>query len=105
VSDFVARHLGPADFHDGSIERVDRSADRERVTVRGESGQRYSVIFSGVTELQAVRPEGMLLYALSESPAEGAVRRFSFTNWEDEDDARLEISATAAQIELLQGAG
>ena len=105
MSDFSVRHLGPADFHDGSIESVDRSADRVRVTVRGESGQRYSVTFSGVTELQAVRPEGMLLYALSELPAQGAVRRFSFTNWEDEDDARLEISATAAHIELLQAAG
>jgi hypothetical protein len=105
VSDSTVRHLGPADFHDGSIESVERSADRVCVTVRGESGQRYSVTFSGVTDLHTVKPEGMLLYALSEVPAQGAVRRFSFTNWEDEDDARLEISAIGAQIEPLEAAG
>jgi hypothetical protein len=105
VTDSSVRYLGPADFHDGSIVSVERSADRVRVTVRGESGQRYSVTFSGVTDLHAVRPEGMLLYALSESPAEGPVRHFSFSNWRDEDAARLEISATAAHIEPLHAAG
>jgi hypothetical protein len=105
VSDSSVVHLGPADFHDGSIEGVRQSADRVRVTVRGESGQRYLVTFTGVTALHAVRPEGMLLYALTEIPTVDAVRRFSFTNWEDDDDARLEISAIAAHIEPLSPAG
>ena len=63
------------------------------------------VAMSDVTDLQAVRPEDMSPYALSESPAQSTVRRFSFTNWRNEDDAPLEISATASRIELLHAGG
>ena len=101
VSGNTVRHVGPPDFHDGIIERVERSVDRVQVTVRGESGRRYSVTFAGASEVCAVRPEGMLLYALSALPSDDGVRRFRFTNWDDEDEAKLEIVAESARIETL----
>lgn len=40
----------------------------------------------------------MLLYSLSELSAEPPYRRFVFANWNDEDDAALEIDATGFAV-------
>jgi hypothetical protein len=40
----------------------------------------------------------MMLYALSELHAEPPLRRFSFANWDDADEAFLEIEAEGFSI-------
>jgi hypothetical protein len=86
------RPLAPANFHDGSVIAVEGTGDRAHVEVSGASGRRYPVEFSSVVNLRAVRPEGTLLYALAELPGERGARCFSFTNWDETADAKLEVA-------------
>lgn len=85
--------VGDPDFHDGQVVTVSRSGSHVQVEVRGASGRTYEVAFSGVESVTQVRPEGMLLYALTEMPSEPPLRRFVFANWDEEDEASLEVEA------------
>jgi hypothetical protein len=89
---FVA-YVGDPDIHDGHIVQVEKKDKRVRVLVRGFSGRRFWVEFSGVESVKSSRPEGMMLYSLSEMKAPAPLRRFVFTNWDEDDDAFLEIVA------------
>ena len=89
----AVRYVGPETLHDGHLVSVERSGDMATVRVRTHEGTTLALEFSGVQALTAVRPEGMLLYGLAELEAEGPVRQFMFANWEEWDDAGLEIAA------------
>ncbi len=39
-----------------------------------------------------------MLYALSEMRAPAPLRRFAFANWDDDDDAILEIDAATVRV-------
>jgi hypothetical protein len=59
-------------------------------SLKGNSGRYYDVIFSKVASVEAERPEGMMLYAISEFSCTPPLRRFVFANWygpEDSDDS------------------
>jgi hypothetical protein len=88
-------YVGPPELHDGHLLHVSRAGDRATVVVRSPHGREIALEFTGVSALSAARPEGMLLSGLAElrtaSPAAG--RQFVFANWEEWDDAGLEITA------------
>lgn len=86
-------YVGEADFHDRSILTVEEQDRTVRVRVCGASGKVYVVDFSGVQAVRAERPDGMLLYALSEFRRDPPLRRFVFANWDDESEAHLEVDA------------
>ena len=85
------------DVHDGWIRRVEKETDRLRVFIVTIDGRRVVFEFTGVREVKHNRPEGMLLYALSELREVAPLRRFSFVNWEEEDDGYLEVVALEFQ--------
>ena len=87
------RYVGPEGLHDGHLVSVERSGDTATVHIRTHDGETLALEFSGVQALTAVHPEGMLLYGLAELDVEGAPRQFVFANWEEWDDAGLEIAA------------
>jgi len=89
----AVRYVGPEGLHDGHLVSVERSGDTATVFVRTHEGETLALEFSGVQALTAVRPEGMLLYGLAEFDAEGPLRQFMFANWEEWDDAGVEITA------------
>lgn len=86
-------YVGDADFHDGSVLAVGHRGSELRVRVRGASGRVFAVDFGGVQSVRANCPEGMMLYALSELTVEPPLRRFTFTNWDEDGEAYLEIDA------------
>jgi len=90
---FVA-YVGDSDFHDGSILAVEHQYDVLRVRLRGASGKVYVVTFNGVLAVRKNRPEGMLLYSLSEQRGNPPLRRFVFANWDNDNNSSLEIDAT-----------
>lgn len=59
-----------------------------------DSGARLRIEFSEPDKVECERPVGMTLYALAELRGGGGQRRFSFVNWDEADDARLELEAT-----------
>jgi hypothetical protein len=91
-------YVGEADIHDGIILDVAQRPGTILVRVRGASGKTYEVEFTGVQAVRARRPEGMMLYALSEFSGEPPVRRFVFTNWDGDSEAYLEVNAESVSI-------
>ncbi len=85
-------YVGPPELHDGHVVGVEREGDRATVRVRGSDGQPLALEFTGVTKLSG-RPEGMLLFGLAEFRTGSPSRQFFFANWEEWDDAGLEVTA------------
>jgi hypothetical protein len=98
-------YVGDPDFHDGVIERVQQGTTEINVEIRGYSGARYRVRFTGIESFESHNPEGMALYALSECEAEPPLRDFCFANSNEPDekggDSGLEISARAFSVEKI----
>ena len=63
-------------------------------------GPHFALRFYGVTQKDAINPEDMILYAVSEMRCDPPLRKFSFANSED-DEARLVI--TAAGFDVVYG--
>ena len=96
--DFVG-YVGNRDFHDAHIRSVSHTGDQVDVVLEGFSGRKYKVHFSGVRKCAANQPEGMMIYALCEMRTEPPHRRFLFGNWDEDDNATLEIEAREFTIE------
>jgi hypothetical protein len=92
ADEFVA-YVDDSDLHDGTVVAVSHDGTELRVEAVGGSGQRYEVFFIGVESVMQRRAEGMRLYALSEMRSKPPLRRFVFSNWDEEDDAALEVHA------------
>ncbi len=94
--DFIA-YIGDSDIHDGVVTGVEHIGGKASVTIESEEGRLLIVQFDGVKSVKANKPEGMKLYSLSEMK-HPENRLFVFTNWEDEDDAYLEVIAEDYKI-------
>lgn len=93
-------YVGGPQLHDASVVRLDSDGKDIHVLIKSLDGGMFRISFLGVQEVSSNRPEGMMLYALAEIKAsEGSLRRFSFVNWNENDDARLELIATDYRIE------
>jgi hypothetical protein len=81
---------------------VRREQDVACVRVRGFSGREFAVEFRGVQAVRAKKPEGMMIYALSEIRAQPPLRKFVFANWDDDDESFLEIEAESFSVADIQ---
>lgn len=90
-------YVGDPEVHDGIITSISQSGATVLVTIRTQSGGELKIEFQEVVSVKSNRPEGMMLYALAEmkNPEH---RHFVFANWEDEDDACLEIVAGGYKV-------
>ena len=105
MSDEFLAYVCPADLHDGTVLAVEHRGADATVRVRGADAKEYRLLFRGVCALRAHRAEGMMLYAVAELRSDGPARRFVFSNWEESDDARLEIDAREMHVEPIASAG
>src|SRR5690606_8615052 len=94
-ADAFVRYAGPFQLHDGRIVSVVRAGDSLTVTVQGLDGKPFDLVFRGVAEVKALRPEGMMIYSLTELEAPAPFRRFAFTNWDEEAPELLEVTAAS----------
>jgi len=94
--EFVA-YVGDARVHDATIASIEHDGASAVVMLQSQEGYRFRIRFQGVASIAANRAEGMMLYALSEMTAPPPLRRFVFANWDEDDDAFLEI--VAAEVE------
>jgi hypothetical protein len=99
VSNEFLGYVGPAELHDGTVLAVECCGAEATVRVRGADAREYRLLFSGVRAIRAHRAEGMMLYAVAELRSDGSARRFVFPNWDESDDARLEIEAREMHVE------
>jgi len=86
-------HVGPAKIHDATVLRVERTREAVTVRLRSCAGDPFALVFPGAFEVRALRPEGMLLYALAELRTDRP-RLYAFQNADDEAEEFLEVRAT-----------
>lgn len=91
-------YVGDAGLHDASIVSYIQHGKELDVFLKREDGRPFRILFFDVQRLEVNRAEGMLIYALAELKGDGAHRRFSFVNWHEKDDARLEVVATEFRV-------
>ncbi len=101
MTEELVGYRGEADIHDGTVLALQRGGDQVRVVVRGATGRRYEIAFPGVGSIEDHHAVGMLLYALAEMTSKPPLRRFVFVNWDEDDDARLEVAARDFGCRLL----
>jgi hypothetical protein len=89
---FVA-YLNSEDVHDGTVCGVNEYGDHLDVLVKRVDGRLVRFVFTNVQSVRMNRAEGMVLYSLTEVQETPPYRRFCFTNWNEEDDAHLEVVA------------
>jgi hypothetical protein len=98
-------YVGDADFHDGVIRQVQHELDVLSVEIEGYSGVRYLVRFIGVESVISNKPEGMVLYALSEMEIQPPLREFHFANSYEPNkeggDSKLRVIARRVLVERL----
>lgn len=87
MSEFIG-YVGSPELHDAVIERVDFQPERLVVglRVRDRPGEAIRIEFARQSAVEQERPVGMVLYALAELASGNGRRRFSFVNWDEEDD-------------------
>ncbi|MBI5870840.1 MAG: hypothetical protein HZB44_07795 [Actinobacteria bacterium] len=93
-------YVGDPDFHDGNIVDYEQHGRIVQVRVKGSSGKLFLVKFTDVHAVSFNEPQSMMLYSLTEMSAEPPMRKFIFTNWDDDNKAFLEIDAE--QFEVLE---
>jgi hypothetical protein len=95
-------YRGGFEVHDATVAAVEHDGDVARIVIEAVDGRRIMFAFSGVASLTQIRAEGMMLFGLSEFEATAPLRRFVFANWDDDDDARLEVVAAGFERRELQ---
>ncbi len=92
-------YIGDYRVHDSKIEGIVLENTLLTVTLRSYEGEAIAVKFYGVQTMNFIRPIGMMLYSISEMNENAPFRKFHFANWEDDDNASLEI--VAEQVEII----
>lgn len=64
-----------------------------RSWIKAHDGHLYAFTFDGVKSLKSFEAEGMMLYSLTEMTAVPPLRRFVFTNWDEEAEGFLDLVA------------
>ena len=85
------QYVGPPDLHDAEVVDVEHRGDVARVTVRSYEGRRFVLEFSGVVTVEALRPVGMILYAVVEVAVPPPHRGFEFAAADEDAGSRLAI--------------
>ncbi|BFT74055.1 hypothetical protein [Paenibacillus sp. P36] len=91
-------YIGDYRIHDSKIEGIFWEDTTLTVTLKSYEGGTIVIKFIRLQTVNANRPLGMILYAISELVKNGPYRKFRFANWRDEDDAFLEIISEGIEI-------
>lgn len=94
-------YVGSPNLNDGCIRQVNRKSDVVHVRVQGSTGEDYDVMFGGVRGMQADRPAGKQLYAVSEMRGSASCRKFLFDSWDADGKASLEIDAERVRVSRI----
>jgi len=90
-------YIGDSKVHDSVITNFEYQDSNASVAMKAQSGRLMIIEFNGVVSIESNKPEGMMLYSISEM-SHPEHRLFSFVNWSEEDDAYLEIIASNYKI-------
>lgn len=98
TSEHFIKYIGDYRLHDCIIVEVKTEEDTTNVIVKSCEKEFIVLEFTGTKSLKHNRPEGMILYAISEMSEQSHYHKFVFVNSDEEDDAYLEITALEYMI-------
>ncbi len=98
-SDELLGYRGGPELHDGKIASVSSFGTTLTVLVTTIEGREVGLKFLDVQRIKQHQPVGMQLYALAEMAGTHPWRRFVFVNWDEEDEARLEVISKGFESE------
>ena len=91
--DEFIEYIGDYRVHESRIKAIKSAGDTIEISLKSQDGEIIIVKFLGVKSVNANRAEGMILYAIAEVKEQYPLRKFVFINWDEEDEASLEIIA------------
>jgi hypothetical protein len=91
-------YVGPKEIHDATLLRSVQEDGKVTIYLQSVDGHAFALEFLDVASIHALSPEGMVLYALAEVKTRLPLRRFVFVNWDEEDEAALEIVAIDLRV-------
>jgi hypothetical protein len=71
------------------------------VLIRSANLELFKVIFYDVNDVKTNKTKDMMIYSITEIRGEEPLRNFVFVNWDEQDDAYLEIIAKSYTIKNL----
>lgn len=89
----VIGYIGDYRIHDSSIKAIVSDEDTIQVSLITEDNEMISAKFVGVKSVESNKAEGMIIYSIVEKEEKSHFRKFVFVNWDEEDDASLEVIA------------
>ncbi|MHC1683091.1 MAG: hypothetical protein AB6733_09110 [Clostridiaceae bacterium] len=87
------QYIGDYRIHDSRVKEITHVKDDVKVFLISEDGEIIIASFSGVKSIISNKPEGMILYSITEMKEEFPFRRFVFVNDDDEGESSLEVVA------------
>ena len=91
-------YVGPKEIHDARLVRSVQEDGTVTVYLQSVDGCAFALEFLDVASIHALSPEGMVLYALAEVTTVPPLRCFAFVNWDEEDEATLEVVARGLRV-------
>lgn len=92
-------YVGPGDIHDSTVDSIEEKDGGILVGLRTFDGGRIMIRFRKVREVRKNLPIGMMVYSLSKRVADSGPFLYSFTNWDDDGEAFLEIVADKFEVQ------
>lgn len=103
TQDHFIRYIGTPSIHDAIIKHIRQTDNTIKVELLSYTKKLLTIEFTGVKSVLSNKPEGMILYSVSEMSCEvDLMRRFVFVNWDEENGSVLEIIADDFLIQEIE---
>lgn len=103
TQDHFIRYIGTPSIHDAIIKHIRQTDNTIKVELLSYTKKLLTIEFTGVKSVLSNKPEGMILYSVSEMSCEvDLMRRFVFVNWDEENGSMLEIIADDFLIQEIE---
>lgn len=87
------RNIGDYRVHDGKIIEINMTNNNVSVKVQCQKDEILEFVFYDIKFIKENKPIGMWLYSIREMTTDNPYRYFNFLNWDEEDEAYLDIIA------------
>lgn len=98
----IIQHIGDYRVHDAIIKKIIHQKQTIEVLLNSVDKELIKFAFHDVQRIKEKQAEGMILYSAVEIRAEESFRHFVFVNWDESDNACLEIVAKRYDFQKME---
>jgi len=86
-------YIGSPEIHDGKIISLIKENDNLVVNIQSYEGKNFVIKFINIKEIKSNNPENMVLYGLVKENFKENLKKYIFSNWDEDGNQFLEIIA------------